>query len=84
MSDLVIPLDATQVAAAEREQQGVRVAVRDAGGKITSQVVKVGPGKAEARLRVDGKQSLTVAVGPENVSDEELFNLQTINTQISP
>ena len=83
MSKLVIPLDVSQVPDADRGQQKVKVAVQ-AGDKITSQVVSVKPGKAEVTLEVDSKQPLAIAIGPENVSDEEVFNFQTITTRVSP
>jgi hypothetical protein len=83
MSELVIPLDASQVPEGERGQQSVKVAVR-AGDKVQSQVVKVTAGKAEVKLNVDAKQALSIAVGPDNVSDEEIFQLQTLTTNVTP
>ena len=83
MSVLVIPIDASQVAEGDRKQQRVKVAVK-MGDKVTSQVVAVDAGKGEVKLEVDPKQELLIAVGPENVSDDELFHLQTINIRVSP
>jgi hypothetical protein len=83
MSELVIPLDVSQVPEGERGQQSVKVAVR-AGDKVQSQVVKVTAGKAEVKLNVDAKQALSIAVGPDNVSDEEIFQLQTLTTNVTP
>ena len=82
MSSLVIPLDMSQIPEEERKQQKVKVAVND-GEKITSTVVKVGA-KDEVKLDVDEKRSLTVAIGADSASDEDLFRLQTINVQVSP
>ena len=82
MSSLVIPLDMSQIPEEERKQLKVKVAVDD-GEKITSTVVKVS-GKGEVKLEVDGKRSLTVAIGSDSASDEDLFRLQTINVQVSP
>src|SRR5262247_2650843 len=83
MSVLVIPIDASQVPEGDRGQQKVRVAAK-MGDKLVSQVVAVKAGKAEVKLDVDSKQPLTIAVGPDNVTDEELFNLQTLTSNISP
>ena len=83
MSELTIPLDVSQVADKERGRQRVKVAVKE-GEKVKTQVVSVAAGKAEVKLNVDSKQSLSIAVGPENVSDEEIFHLQTITTLVKP
>lgn len=82
MSSLVIPLDLSQVPEEERKQLKVKVAVDD-GEKITSAVARVGA-KGEVKLEVDGKRPLTVAIGSDSASDEDLFRLQTINVQVSP
>src|SRR5262245_61964602 len=84
MSVLVVPIDASQIADAERKQQKVKVAVDDGGGKIHSQVVAVDSGKGEVKLEVDPRRSLTVAVGAATASDEDLLRLQTINVQVTP
>ena len=78
MSKLVIPLDVSQVTDKDREQQKVRVAAK-IGEKVVSQVVSVKNGKAEVTLDVDGSKPLSLAVGPDNVSDQELFNFQNPN-----
>lgn len=83
MSELVIPVDVSQVTDKERAQQRVKVAVQQ-GDKVTSQVVEVAAGKAEVRLNVDPKLPLTVAAGPESVADEDIFKLQTITSTVSP
>jgi hypothetical protein len=83
MSKLVIPIDASQIPDADRGQQKVKVAVQ-AGDKIISQVVAVKPGKAEVTLEVDPKQPLAIAIGPDTVADDEIFNFQTITTRVSP
>jgi hypothetical protein len=83
MSVLVVPLDVSQVGDQERKQQKVKIAVK-AGDKITAQVVDVAGGKAEVKLDVDAKQPLTVAIGPDNVSDEDIFNFQTLTANVSP
>src|ERR671917_551857 len=83
MSELTIPLDVSQIADKERGQQRVKVAVKE-GDKVKTQVVSVTSGKAEVKLNVGSKQTLSIAVGPENVSDEEIFRLQTITTAVTP
>jgi hypothetical protein len=83
MSKLVIPIDVSQVKETDRGQQKVRVAAK-IGEKVVSQVVSVKAGKAEVTLDVDAKQPLTLAIGPDNVSDQELFNFQTLTTAVNP
>ena len=83
MSKLVIPLDVSQVTDKDREQQKVKVAAK-IGDKIVSQVVSVKSGKAEVTLDVDGSKPLSLAVGPDNVSDQEIFNFQTLTTNVNP
>ena len=83
MSKLNLSLDASQVPAAEQKQQRVKVAVQQ-GGKIQSQVVAVEGGAAKVTLDVDPKQAASIAVGPENASDEDVFHLQTLTTSVSP
>jgi hypothetical protein len=75
MSVLVVPIDVSQVGDQDRKQQKVKVAVK-AGEKVTAQVVDVAAGKAEVKLEVDGNQPLTVAIGPDNVSDDDIFNFK--------
>lgn len=83
MSVLVVPIDASQIAEGDRKQQRVKVAVQ-MGDKVTSQIVAVDAGKGEVKLEVDPKQPLSIAFGPENVSDEEIFHLQTLTVNVSP
>jgi hypothetical protein len=83
MSILVIPIDVSQVPDSDRKQQRVKVAVQ-IGDKVTSQVVPVDAGKAEVKLEVDPKQTLAIAVGPENVSDQEIFHFETLNARVTP
>src|SRR4029078_646618 len=82
MSKLVIPIDVSQVKDSDRGQQKVRVAAR-IGEKVVSQVVSVKSGKAEVTLDVDARQPLTLAIGPDNVSDQELFNFQNLTTAVN-
>jgi len=83
MSQLVIPIDASQISDQDRKQQKVKVAIKTAAG-ITSQVVAVDQGRAEVKLDVDPKQNVSIAVGPENASDEDMFHLQTLTSSVSP
>jgi len=83
MSKLVIPIDVSQVTDADRGQQKVRVAAK-VGEKVVSQVVAVKSGKAEVTLDVDAKQPMTLAIGPDSVSDQEIFNFQTLTTTVNP
>jgi len=83
MSKLVIPIDVSQVTDTDRGQQKVKVAAK-VGDKIVSDVVSVKDGKAEVTLDVDPKQSVSLAIGPDNVSDQEIFNFQTITTTVNP
>ncbi len=83
MSKLVIPIDVSQVEEADRGQQKVKVAAK-IGEKVVSQVVAVKGGKAEVTLDVDGSKPLSLAIGPDNVSDQEIFNFQTLTTTVNP
>jgi len=83
MSKLVIPIDVSQVTDTDRGQQKVKVAAK-VGDKVVSDVVSVKDGKAEVTLDVDPKQSVSLAIGPDNVSDQEIFNFQTITTTVNP
>jgi len=83
MSVLVIPLDASQIAEGDRKQQSIRVAVDDGSG-VKSQVVTVEKGQAQIKLDVDPKQTISIAVGPESASDDDIFHLQTLTTTVSP
>ncbi|MGC4051747.1 MAG: carboxypeptidase-like regulatory domain-containing protein [Paludibaculum sp.] len=83
MSTLRIPIDASQIADADRKQQKVKVAVQDKSG-IKSQIIAVDAGKGEIKLEVDPKQTLNIAIGPESASDEDIFHLQTLTAKVSP
>ncbi len=83
MSKLVIPIDVSQVKDSDRGQQKVRVAAK-IGDKVVSQVVSVKSGKAEVTLDVDAKQPVTLAIGPDNVSEQDIFNFQTLTTAVNP
>jgi hypothetical protein len=83
MSKLVIPIDVSQITDTDRGQQKVKVAAK-VGEKIVSDVVSVKDGKAEITLDVDPKQAVTLAVGPDNVSDQEIFNFQTLTATVNP
>ena len=83
MSVLVIPIDSSQVPENERKQQRVKIAIKEPGG-IKSQVISVEPGQTQVKLDVDPKQALSIAVGPESASDEDLFHLQTLTARVSP
>lgn len=82
MAALVIPLDASQIPDGERKEQRVRVGAL-IRGKIVSEVVTLERGKAEVKLNVDNKQPITVAVGPESASDEDLFHLETLTSTVT-
>jgi hypothetical protein len=83
MSTLLVPIDASQIADQDRKQQKVKVAVQS-GGKVISKVIEVTGGKGEVKLDVDAKQPLVVALGPDNISDDEIFNFQTVTVNVSP
>ncbi|WP_321477389.1 carboxypeptidase-like regulatory domain-containing protein [uncultured Paludibaculum sp.] len=83
MSILRIPIDASQIADADRKQQKVKVAVQDRKG-IKSQIIALDAGKGEVKLDVDPKQTLSIAVGPATASDEDIFHLQTLTSKVSP
>ena len=83
MSKLVIPIDVSQVKDSDRGQQKVRVAAK-VGERVVSQVVSVKSGKAEVTLDVDASKPMTLAIGPDNVSDQDIFNFQTLTTAVNP
>src|SRR6185295_11513726 len=82
MSVLVIPIDASQIPEQERKQQRLRVAVQSRAG-ITSEVISIAQGKNEVKLEVDPGAAMTVAIGAESASDEDLFHFQTLTTTVS-
>jgi hypothetical protein len=83
MSVLIIPIDASQVSANDRQQQKIKVAVHGPKG-IQSQIVSLESGKAELKFEVDPTQSLSVAVVPATATDEDAFHLQTLTAAVSP
>src|SRR5690349_3469011 len=83
MSKLVVPIDVSQVTDADRGQQKVKVAAK-VGDKIVSQVVPVKNNTVEVTLEVDASQPLSLAVGPDTVSDQEIFNFQTLTATVNP
>ena len=81
---LVVPLDASGVRDFKPEQ-AVKVAVRSRDGSVQSKVVELdekGRGVAEFSFR-ELPGALRVVVGPETVSDDELFGMQTIGLDVS-
>jgi len=82
MPTINVPIDASQISAAQRGQQSIKVAVQDASG-IRSQIVEVGGGKAQATLEVDGKSAATIAIGPATSTDADLFRRQTLTATVS-
>jgi hypothetical protein len=80
---LEVPLDASQVDEFKPEQ-GVKVALVDAKGVVRSQVVKLSEkGTGSAGFDLEARPGhLRVVVGPEDASDEELVNLQTISLEL--
>ena len=76
MTTIKVPVDATQIPESERGKQKVRVALR-AGDKITSHVVSVEAGRAEAEFSVDASGPVTIAVGPEASDAADLFRRST-------
>lgn len=83
MSVLLIPIDASQLPEQDRKQQRIKVAIQQ-GGAVKSVVVSLEGGKAEVKLEADPKQAVSVAVGPESASDEDIFHLQTLTASVSP
>jgi len=82
MSVITIPLDATQVADADRSKQSVKVAIQQ-GTTVKSQVVSVKAGKAQVQLEADPKQAASIAVGPETATDDDMFHLQTLTASVT-
>ncbi len=83
MSVLIIPIDASKIADADRKQQRVKVAVQQRDS-VKSQIVAVDGGKAELKFDVEPKLPISIAVGPETASDQDIFNLQTLTATVSP
>jgi hypothetical protein len=83
MSKLIVPIDASQIASAEREGQRLRVAVQTVEG-VRSQIVSVGADRTEVTLDVDPARAISVAIGPADATDDDMFHLQTLTAQVSP
>src|SRR5277367_4996067 len=83
MTTIKVPVDATQVPESERGKQKVRVALR-AGDEITSHVVSVEAGRAEAEFSVDASGPVTIAVGPEASDAADLFRRSTPTVTVRP
>ena len=83
MSTISVQIDATQVPAQQREAQRIRVAARS-GERTSSTVVSVASGKATAKLNSEGSGPITIAVGPESSTADELFNRNTPTLSVRP
>ena len=83
MSELNLVVDASQITAAERGQQRVKVAVQQSTG-VKSQIVSVEGGSAKVRFDVDPKEAAAIAVGPADATDEDIFHLETLTASVSP
>jgi hypothetical protein len=81
---LHVPIDASSIEEIKGGQT-VQVVTRDAGGILQSEIVRLdekGKGTAVFSFeKIPG--ALTIALGPENVSKDEIFGLQTINLTVS-
>lgn len=82
---LEVPLEAADIEDLKPDE-GVKVVVRDHGGKLRSETVSFsGRRQATARFDFDGRPgSLRVMVGPATASDEEITRLQTLTVDIPP
>jgi hypothetical protein len=80
---LEVPLDASGVEGFEPDHP-VKVAVRDQKGTVSSQTVQLNAqGKGAARFPFpENPGPLTVAVGPGDAEDAELFGLQTLQANV--
>jgi len=83
MSVLIVPIDASQIPAEQRKQRRIKIAIQQRN-EIKSQVIPVESDHAEIKLEVDPKQAVSVAVGPDNIPDEDLFHFQTLTATITP
>lgn len=81
---LIVPLDASRIDEVVKGQT-VQVVSRDSSGDIRSCMVRLDEkGKGSAAFsfeQVPG--TLTLALGPEEVSAEEMFHLQTISITVT-
>jgi hypothetical protein len=81
---LEVPLDASQIEDFKPEQK-VKIAVRDAKGVFTSEIVALdahGQGLASLTFE-ESPGPLRVLVGPADAGDEELTGLQTLTLDVS-
>jgi hypothetical protein len=80
---LQVPLDASKVEGAKSDRK-VKVAVQNARGEIQSKVVGFDErGNGSAQFAFEEKPGrLTVAVGPHDASDTEIFGLQTLQAEV--
>ncbi len=81
--ELEIPLDASKIEDFTPDRQ-VKVAVQDSQGTIQAQIVRFdvkGKGSAKFSFRKKPGQ-LSVAVGPPDAGDQELFGLQTLRVDV--
>lgn len=81
---LVVPVDATGVVD-EEGPQALKVAVVRGETVLTSEVVRVQPGKtAEVTFRFDAPQGeVRVLVGPQDAADEDIVGVQTVSAAVS-
>jgi len=82
---LHVPLDASSIA--DRGEQAIRVVLQLEEGRLQSEVVRLtkSAAKATATFKLDRRPSaVSVLVGPESATDEELTGLQTIRADVSP
>lgn len=84
MATLIVALDARQIAVTERKQQKIKVALQGPDGKVLSKVVPVTEEKVQVSFDVDQKVPFTVAIGPADSTDDEIFKLQTLTANIAP
>ena len=81
--ELEIPLDASRIEDFKPDRQ-VKVAVQDPQSTIQSRIVRFdGKGKGSAKFSFPTKPGhLSVAVGPPDAADQELFGLQTLRVDV--
>ena len=82
MSVVIVPIDASQIPEQDRKQQRIKIAVQTRAG-IRSQVVSIEGGKSEVKVEVEQGQSATIAIGPQNVSDHDIFHKQTLTATVA-
>lgn len=78
-----IPVDLSTIEDLQPDQQ-VRVAIRDAQGKLHSQLVRPKRGRADAEFELDERPgSLLVLVGPGDAEEDELERLDVLQRNVS-